>query len=129
MRTFEYRLYVNKDQSHLLMQCLKESRLLYNAMLEMVKAHYEEKGTFPRKYDLENAFKGQGEHVPATTIQMLADRLSKALKRFLAAKKNHIPGMGFPRFKKPNRWHSIQLRQYGDATRSLKPKLQTLDIR
>ena len=116
MRTFEYRLYVNKEQSHLLMQCLQESRLLYNAMLEMVKVQYEEKGTFPRKYDLEIAFKGQGEHVPATTIQMLADRLSKALKRFLAAKENHIPGMGFPRFKKPNRWHSIQLRQYGDAT-------------
>src|SRR3989442_302363 len=32
---------------------------------------------------------------------------------FLAAKKNAIPGVGFPRFKKPNRWHSIQLRQYG----------------
>src|SRR5947209_5865505 len=44
---------------------------------------------------------------------MLADRLTKSLKRFLAAKANDIPGMGFPRFKKPNRWHSIQLRQYG----------------
>ena len=62
---------------------------------------------------MEVAFKGQGEHVPATTIQMLADRLSKSLKRFLAAKKNNIPNVGFPRFKKPNRWHSIQLRQYG----------------
>src|SRR5258708_753548 len=47
---------------------------------------------------------------------MLADRLSKALNRFLAAKKNDIPGVGFPRFKKPNRWHSIQLRQYGKDT-------------
>src|SRR5256886_4767132 len=44
---------------------------------------------------------------------MLADRLNKSLKRFLAAKQNTIPGVGFPRFKKPNRWHSIQLRQYG----------------
>src|SRR3989440_11228976 len=44
---------------------------------------------------------------------MLADRLSKALKRFLAAKKHALPDVGFPRFKKPNRWHSIQLRQYG----------------
>jgi len=84
-------------------------------MLAMVKQQYEHKGTFPSKYDLENALKGQGEHVPATTIQMLADRLTKSLKRFLAAKENHIPDVGFPRFKKPNRWHSIQLRQYGDA--------------
>ncbi len=113
MRTFEYRLFVNKEQHSKLIQCLIQSRGISNAMLEMVKAQYEQDGTFPSKYDLEAAFKGQGAHVPATTVQMLADRLSKALKRFLAAKKNHIAGIGFPRFKKPNRWHSIQLRQYG----------------
>src|SRR5205085_4674723 len=87
--------------------------LIYNEMLESAKAQYEGKGTFPSKYDLETAFKGQGAHVPATTVQMLADRLNKSLKRFLAAKQNTIPGVGFPRFKKPNRWHSIQLRQFG----------------
>src|SRR5881392_4207543 len=112
MRTFEYRLYPHREQRRKLMECLKESRHIYNGMLETVKAHYAEHGTFPSKYDLENAFKGQGEHVPATTVQMLADRLSKSLKRFLAAKQNNIPGVGFPRFKKPNRWHSIQLREY-----------------
>jgi putative transposase len=113
MKTFEYRLFVTKEQSCLLIQCLIESRLIYNQMLETVKAQYEDKGTFPGKYDLEAAFKGQGEHVPATTVQMVADRLSKSLKRFLVAKQHTIPGIGFPRFKQPNRWHSIQLRQYG----------------
>jgi putative transposase len=114
MKTFEYRLYVNKNQHRTLMACLSESQHIYNGMLAMVKAQYAEKGTFPSKYDLEAAFKGQGEHVPATTIQTLADRLTKALKRFLAAKELGMPDVGFPRFKKPNRWHSIQLRQYGD---------------
>src|SRR5712691_5908282 len=113
MRTFEYRLFVNTAQSRKLMACLAESRLIYNGMLETVKAQYEEKGTVPSNYELEALFKGQGEHVPATTVQMLADRLSKSLQRFLAAKHNSIPGIGFPRFKQPNRWHSIQLRQYG----------------
>src|SRR5438034_8756232 len=114
MRTFEYRLYMNKEQARLLMACLAESRQIYNSMLEMVIQQYEGQGSFPSKYDLEHAFKGQGrEHVPATTVQMLADRLTKSLKRFLAAKANDIPGIGFPRFKNPNRWHSIQLRQYG----------------
>lgn len=113
MRTFEYRLYPNKEQSHLLMQCLIESRKLYNEMLETVKAQYEEHGTFPGKYDLTARFKGRGgEHVPATTVQCLADRLSKSLKRFLARKELAIK-VGFPRFKKGNQWHSIQLRQYG----------------
>src|SRR5437667_1721843 len=114
MRTFEFRLYPNKDQSRLLMACLAESRKLYNEMLETVKAQYAEQGTFPTKYDLTAQFKGRGgEYVPATTVQMLADRLSKSLKRFLDAKELDIPDRGFPRFKKPNRWHSIQLRQYG----------------
>ncbi len=114
MKTFEYRLYVNKEQAHLLMACLATSRHIYNRMIEMVKQQYEEHSTFPSKYDLEKAFKGQGrEQVPATTVQLLADRLTKSLKRFLAAKANDIPGIGFPRFKKPNRWHSIPLRQYG----------------
>src|SRR5712691_7310106 len=113
MKTFEYRIYPNKEQSRLVIACLRESRVIYNGLLETVKQQYEQAQTFQSKYDLEGAFKGQGEHVPATTIQMLADRLSKSLKRFLAAKQHNIPGIGFPRFKKPNRWHSIQLRQYG----------------
>src|SRR5256884_8281371 len=113
MRTFEYRLFVNKEQSRLLMQCLRESRLLYNEMLETLKQQYERDGTFPSKYDLTARFKGRGgEHVPATTVQCLADRLSKSLQRFLVRKELALK-VGFPRFKKGNQWHSIQLRQYG----------------
>jgi putative transposase len=52
--------------------------------------------------------------VPATMVQMLSDRLSKALKRLLARKKLSI-NVGFPRFKSANRWHSLQLRQYGTS--------------
>jgi putative transposase len=116
MRTFEYRLYPNKEQSHLLMQCLIASRTLYNEMLETVKGQYAERGTFPTKYDLTAQFKGRGgEQVPATTVQMLADRLSKSLKRFLAARALGNADVGFPRFKKPNRWRSLQLRQYGTS--------------
>jgi putative transposase len=113
MRTFEYRLYPNTHQSHLLMRCLIESRLLYNEMLAIIKQQYEDRGTFPSKYDLTARFKGRGgEYVPATTVQTLADRLSKALKFYLA-RKALGEKVGFPRFKKPNRWHSFQLRQYG----------------
>jgi putative transposase len=114
MRTFEYRLFVNKEQAKLLMACLAESRKLYNEMLETLKAQYEQDGTFPSKYELTAQFKGRGgEHVPATTVQMLADRLTKALKRYLVAKELGMPDVGFPRWKPPTRWHSLQLRQYG----------------
>ena len=94
MRTYEYRLYPNKPQQQVLMQCLQESRMLYNEMLAIVKQQYEEKGTFPDKYELEKAFKGQGQHVPATTVQMLADRLSKSLKRFLERIPRYSHGQG-----------------------------------
>ncbi len=98
MKTFEYRLFTNKQQHALLMHCLRESRLIYNEMLEVTKQHYEEQGTFPTKYDLTALFQGHGsEHVPATTVQMLADRLSKSLNRFLARKALAVK-VGFPRF-------------------------------
>lgn len=112
MRTFEFRLYPTNIQHQQLMACLKESRGLYNEMLATLKAQYEADGTFPSKYDLTARFKGRGgEAVPATTVQTLADRLSRALKRYLQMKDLGLP-VGFPRFKTPNRWHSIQLRQY-----------------
>jgi putative transposase len=115
MRTFEYRLYPTKEQHRLLMACLAQSRMLYNEMLATVKQQYEERGTFLTKYNLTALFKGRGgEHVPATTVQMLADRLSKALKRYLTLKELGEK-VSFPRFKSANRWHSIQLRQYGTS--------------
>ena len=52
--------------------------------------------------------------MPATAVQTLGDRLTKALKRFVPLRNElGLPG-GFPRFKTPSRWHSSQLRQ--DAT-------------
>jgi putative transposase len=112
MRTFEYRLHPNRAQRQQLMACLVETRAIYNEMLADLKARHETDGAFPTKYDLTARFKGRGgDVVPATTVQTLADRLSKALKRFLQMKELGLP-CGFPRFKTPNRWHSIQLRQY-----------------
>jgi putative transposase len=112
-KTFEYRPFTNRSQHTRLLSTLSQSRLLYNEMLELVKAHYEETGEFLNRYALTSRFKGRGgEHVPQTTVQTLADRLHKALKRFLR-RKEFGRKVGFPRFKNANRWHSIQLRQYG----------------
>src|SRR5215469_18788431 len=112
MRTFECRLYPNRAQRQQLMTCLMGSRAIYNEMLADLEAQYEADGTFPTKYDLTARFKGRGgDVVPATTVQTLADRLSKALKRYLQMKDLGMPA-GFPRLQTANRWHSIQLRQY-----------------
>jgi putative transposase len=113
-KTFEYRLFVNRSVHAMLISCLAESRRLYNEMLEVVKAHYDETGKFLGRYDLTHRFKGRGgDHVPQTTVQTLADRLDKALKRSFRRKEPGQKPCGFPRFKGPNRWHSIHLCQYG----------------
>lgn len=113
IRAFEYRLYPTRRQQELLKACLEESRRLYNEMLDQVKDHKTETGVFLSKYSLAARFKGRGgAHVPASTVQTLADRLDKALRRCLLRKKLGEKA-GFPRFKAPNRWHSIHLRQYG----------------
>jgi Helix-turn-helix domain len=84
MRTFEYRLYPNRAQRQQLLTCLMESRGIYNEMLADLHAQYAADSTFPTKDDLTARFTGHGgEAVPATTVQTLADRLSKALKRYL----------------------------------------------
>lgn len=111
MRTYEYRLYPNREQRRRLDACLYESRHIYNEMLERERSHYQEVGKFLTKYDLTALFKGRGgAYVPASTVQCLADRLDKALKAFLA---HRDEDWGFPRFKSGNQWHSIQLRQLG----------------
>lgn len=112
MRTFEYRLYPTREQHGRLLACLRETRLLYNEMLARTKEQYEQTGIFLFKYDLCAVFKGRGTaDVPASTVQTLADRLDKALRRYLD-KNTHGQSGGFPRFKAANRWHSFQLRQY-----------------
>jgi hypothetical protein len=51
------------------------------AHLHAQYAQYAADRTFPTTHDLSARFKGRGgEAVPATTVQTLADRLSKALK-------------------------------------------------
>lgn len=112
MKTFEFRLYPNRKQRQQLDSVLMESRVIYNEMLAHTRQVYQETGQFAFKYALTKAFSGRGKGtVPASTVQMLADRLDKALKRFIR-RKEADQTVGFPRFKTPNRWHSIQLRQH-----------------
>ena len=112
MKTWEFRLYPNRKQRQHLDSVLMESRVIYNEMLTHTQPVYQETGTFAFKYALNKAFAGRGKGVvPASTMQILSDRLDKALKRFIRRKEAHQT-VGFPRFKTPNRWHSIQLRQH-----------------
>jgi putative transposase len=120
VRTYEYRVFPNKAQQQLLVDCLREARHLYNEMVEITRARHDNAGKPHNRYDLNMAFKGRGgQHVPQTTVQMLADRLDKAWKRYEAKKvlTDRAIAEGKedkfkPRFKNALHWHSIQLRQF-----------------
>ena len=71
-------------------------------MLEQVKAQYEEKRTFPSKYDLRHPLRGKVNTSRPRQYRWWQIGFRKSLKRFLAAKKHGIAGIGFPRFKKGN---------------------------
>src|SRR5258707_2512409 len=101
MRTFEYRLYPNRAQREQLLTCLVESRVVYNEMLEALKAQYDMDGTFLTKYDLTARFKGRGGDAgPATTGQTMAGRRSKAGQRCFQMQEVGFP-RGFPPFQTP----------------------------
>jgi putative transposase len=100
-KAFEYRLYPNRAQHELLVSCLAQSRRIYNEMLELVKGRYAERGKFVSKRELRERSKGRGgAHVPASTIQVLADRLDKSLWRFLGRRKRGEKA-GFPASRGP----------------------------
>ena len=61
MRTYEFRLYPNREQHRRLSACLIESRQIYNEMLACEKQHYQETGTFLNRYDLNKRFAGRGQ--------------------------------------------------------------------
>jgi putative transposase len=100
MRTYQFRVYPNREQRGCIDACLYESRLLYNEMLACQKQHNEATGTFLSHYDLNKRFTGRSStSVPATTLQCLSDRLTKALHNFV---KHKADDWGFPRFKSAN---------------------------
>lgn len=110
MKSFEYRLYPTRNQREALTVCLTASCQVYNEMLEYSIRRYEDEGKATSCYDLHKAFKGKRDHVPASTVQALGTRLYNAFVAFFRRVKNGEKP-GFPRFKSPNRWRSIPLRQ------------------
>lgn len=106
------------------MNCLRESRAIYNQMVELSHGDYQTNAKIFSLYGMHARFSGKAtEHVPATTVQMLADRLHKAWKRYEARKMLADRALKIlsaegkedkfkPRFKNALHWHSIQLRQF-----------------
>jgi putative transposase len=117
VKTFEYRMRPNKRQAQALFECLKASRLLYNACLEELVTHYQETGKHLHLYEQDKSH-GAKEHpnLPAVVVDTTLKRLHRSFAHFFRGR-SEGQRVGFPRFKGANRWNTVQFR---DAQHYLK---------
>lgn len=102
----EAKLYPNKKQKQSLCELFEQSRLLYNAILEVkIKTYEREKKTLHR-FELHKMFKNYEANIPASLKQAIASRVNTAYDRFFRKFGK------YPRFKSKNRFRSIELRQH-----------------
>jgi putative transposase len=110
VKTFEYRLRPNRKQAEALMEVLIASRKLYNAGLEELVTHFQETGSHLHRYEHDKQH-GKAAHpdLPAVVVDTTLDRLHRSFGHFFRGLRGGRK-VGFPRFKRENRWNTIQLR-------------------
>ena len=110
MRIFEYRLRPTKAQEQALMNTLIASRKMYNACLEELITHYQETGKHMHLYE-QDKHHGKEAHpdLPAVVVDTTLKRLHRSFTNFFQGRKEGRK-VGFPRFKGPNAWNTIQFR-------------------
>lgn len=139
-KTFKYRLYPTKAQQTALEANLRESRWLYNHLLEQRKTAYETDGTSLSLYTQVNtipALKQERESlksVHSQVLQNVAVRLDLAMQAFFRrVKVGEKPG--YPRFQGRDRYDSLTFPQApvgckleGDAARCAAHSTATLSL-
>lgn len=119
-KTYKYRIYLTNGQRRLLNTMLEECRWVYNQMLEAHAFAYEHSLTCNR-YDLINLLSGWKEQRPSLklvhsqVLQNVAIRLDLAVQAFFRRVKAGAEDVGYPRYKKPDRYRSITYPQYGNG--------------
>jgi len=110
MKTFEYRMRPTKAQEQALMNTLIASRKMYNACLEELITHYQETGKHMHLYE-QDKHHGKEAHpdLPAIVVDTALKRLHRSFTNFFQGRKEGRK-VGFPRFKGPNAWNTIQFR-------------------
>src|SRR6266849_7633069 len=95
LKTFKYRLFPTKKQVHKLNETLQECRWLYNHLLEMRKAAYEQEGQSLTLYQQQETFSILKQERPtlkevhSQVLQNVAVRVDLAFKAFFRRCKAH----------------------------------------
>jgi putative transposase len=111
-KTFQYRLYPNKQQQRLLEQQLEECRWLYNELLAARRDAWEQRQESLRLYDqqatlpLLKAARPALATVQSQVLQNVAVRIDLAFQAFFRrVRTGEKPG--YPRFRGKGRYDSI----------------------
>ena len=113
MITYEFRLRPNGEQEQKLWAALKATRELYNQGLQELVDHYQATGEHLNLFRHDKVH-GTKQHpdLPAALVDTTLKRLHRSFENFFRGVKDGLK-VGFPRFKSPNRWHTLPFR---DAT-------------
>lgn len=110
MRTFEYKLRPNKQQTQELDRLLWETKCLYNNGLEQLINHYKETGKHLNRYTHDRMWnKETCPQLPAVLVDTTILRLHISFANFFRGIKTGEK-IGFPRFKSIHRWNSFSFR-------------------
>ena len=118
-KTYQYRLYPTKKQTHQLNETLEECRWLYNHLLEKRKATYEQTGKGLTLYGQQATFailkqeRLSLDSFHSQVLQNVAVRVDLAFKAFFRRIRDHAEEPGFPRFKGKGRYDSFTFPQSG----------------
>ena len=110
IKTYKYKLKLNKSQSERLEQWLGVTRLIYNTALSVKIEAYRKLGKTVTRFDLQKELpeiKKEFEWVKDVNSQSL----QCVLKRLDNTYQNFFRGGGFPKFAKKGRWKSIEFPQ------------------
>ena len=110
IKTYKYKLKLNKTQSQRLEQWLGVTRLIYNTALSVKVEAYKKVGKNVTRFDLQKELPEIKKDFPwvkdvnSQSLQCVLKRLDKAYQSFFR-------GGGFPRFAKKGKWKSIEFPQ------------------
>lgn len=118
LKTFKYRLYPNKSQTHALEGFLESCRWTYNKTLEVRKEVWENKGVSLSLYDTSELLTGwknentELKNAYSQSLQNAQARVDLAFTAFFRRVKNGEKP-GYPRFRGIDRYDSFTYPQFG----------------
>ena len=110
IKTYKYKLKLNKTQSQRLGRWLGVTRLIYNIALNIKIEAYRKLGKTVTRFDLQKELPEIKKDFPWVK-DVNAQSLQCVLKRLDEAYQSFFRGGGFPRYAKKGKWKSIEFPQ------------------